>query len=280
MNVPIAAEVVFHIGAFPVTNAYINSTILTLGFVVFALFMKFTMKKIPGKVQNAFEAILEFLLGYFDRVTGNREASKRFLPIVGTFFLFILLSNWMGLLPGTGTIGLWHVEEGTKTLVPFLRSAGSDLNLTLAMALIAVISSHLIGMFTLGFFVHWNKFIQVGSVWNALKTLKPMKILVSLIEFLVGFIELFSEAAKVVSLSLRLFGNIFAGEVLMTVLSSLFAYILPIPFMGMELIVGIVQATVFSMLTLVYLSIMTTKPHGGDADVHEIHEEMPAHAHA
>ena len=280
MNVPIVAETVFHIGSFPVTNAYINSTILTIGFVVFALFMKFTMKKVPGKVQNFFEAVLEFLFSYFDRVTGNREASKRFLPIVGTLFLFILLSNWMGLLPGMGTIGVWHVENGTKTLVPFFRSAGSDLNLTLAMALIAVISSHLIGMFTLGFFVHWNKFIQVGSVWKAIKTFSPMKILVALIEFLVGFIELFSEAAKVVSLSLRLFGNIFAGEVLMTVLSSLFAYILPIPFMGMELIVGIVQATVFSMLTLVYLSIMTTKPHGGDADVHEIHEEMPVHAHA
>lgn len=280
MNVPIVAETVFHIGSFPVTNAYINSTILTIGFVVFALFMKFNIKKVPGKVQNFFEAVLEFLFSYFDRVTGDRDASKRFLPIVGTLFLFILLSNWMGLLPGTGSIGVWQMEEGTKTLVPFLRSAGSDLNLTLAMALIAVISSHLIGMFTLGFFVHWNKFIQVGSVWKALKTLSPIKILVALIEFLVGFIELFSEAAKVVSLSLRLFGNIFAGEVLMTVLSSLFAYILPIPFMGMELIVGIVQATVFSMLTLVYLSIMSTKPHGGDADVHEIHEETPVHAHA
>jgi len=256
--IPVAAEALMHIGPVPITNSYVNSTIMTLTFVVFAFILNKRLSKKPGKLQNAFEAVIEFLFGYFDQVTGSREKSKRFLPIVGTMFLFILCSNWFGLLPGTGSIGIHHGEE----FIPILRSAGSDLNLTLAMALISVIGSHLIGMISLGFFVHWNKFIQLGSLWKAVKTLNPMKILVGVIEFAVGFIELFSEAAKVVSLSLRLFGNVFAGEVLMTVISSLVAYIVPLPFMFLELIVGLIQATVFSMLTLVYLSIMSSKPHG------------------
>lgn len=268
MSVPIAAEAVFSIGNFPVTNSLVNSTILTIGFVLFAAIMRFNIKKIPGKLQNAFESLLEFLFGYFDQVTGSREKSKRFLPIVGTLFLFILLSNWMGLLPGTGTIGVWQSVHGELELVPILRPAASDLNLTLAMALLSIVASHVFGMLTLGFFTHWNKFIQLGTLWNALTSLKPVAILTAAIEFVVGFIELFSEAAKVVSLSLRLFGNIFAGEVLITVLSSLVAYFVPLPFMAMELIVGIVQATVFSMLTLVYLSMMTTAPHGAHEEAH------------
>jgi F-type H+-transporting ATPase subunit a len=279
MNIPIAAEPVFSIGGFVFTNALVNSTILMIAFVVFAGALRASMSVIPGKLQNAFEAALEFLFGYFDQVTGSREKSKRFLPIVGTLFFFILLSNWMGLLPGTGSIGVWQTVEGHRELVPLFRPASSDLNLTLAMALISVLSSHLIGMVSLGFFTHWNKFIQLGTIWKALKTLNPMKILVALIEFLVGFIELFSEAAKVVSLSLRLFGNVFAGEVLMTVISSLVAFFVPLPFMAMEIIVGIVQATVFAMLTLVYLTIMSSPPHGeGEHAEHHDAEHAPAHA--
>ena len=267
--IPVAAEALMHIGPIPITNAYVNSTIMTVAFVVFAFILNRRLNRKPGKLQNAFEAVIEFLFGYFDQVTGSRERSKRFLPIVGTMFLFILCSNWFGLLPGTGSIGINRGGE----FIPILRSAGSDLNLTLAMALISVIGSHLIGMISLGFFVHWNKFIQLGSLWKAVKTLNPMKILVGLIEFAVGFIELFSEAAKVVSLSLRLFGNIFAGEVLMTVISSLVSFVVPLPFMFLELIVGVVQATVFAMLTLVYLTIMTTKPHGEGHEEHATHEK-------
>lgn len=274
MSVPIIAEPVFHVGTFPVTNALVNSTILTVGLVLFAAVLRFNLSKIPGKLQNAFEAFLEFLFGYFDQVTGDREKSKKFLPIVGTLFIFILLSNWMGLIPGTGSIGVWESIHNEIELVPILRPAASDLNLTLALAALSITITHVFGMFTLGFFSHWNKFIQVGTVWKAIKSLKPIDILVSLVEFVVGFIELFSEAAKVVSLSLRLFGNIFAGEVLLTVLSSLVAFVIPLPFMVMELIVGVVQATVFSLLVLVYLTLMTTLPHGShDEKEHEPHTQ-------
>ncbi|MBP9869789.1 F0F1 ATP synthase subunit A [Patescibacteria group bacterium] len=277
MNVPIAAEPIFQLGSFPVTNAYINSTIALVLFVIFAIILRTRIQKIPGKLQNATESLLEFLLGYFDQVTQDREKSKKFLPLCGTLFLFILISNWMGLFPGTGSIGRWIMHEGHLVLAPILRPANSDLNLTLAMAAVSVIFSHLLGMVTLGFFVHWNKFIQIGTVAKALITLNPVKILTALVEFVVGIIELFSEVAKVVSLSLRLFGNIFAGEVLITVISSLFAFALPIPFMALELIVGVVQATVFTLLTLVYLTVATEKPHGDEEHAKEEHAHAPAH---
>jgi F-type H+-transporting ATPase subunit a len=272
---PLAAEPLFHIGSFPVTNAYVNSTITVVLFVLFAFIVNRSIRDVPGRLQSFVETIFETLLGYFDQVTNDRAKSKRFLPFVGTIFLFILISNWMGQLPGTGTIGRWLMHEGHLTLIPILRPATSDLNLTIAIALISVIGSHLLGMFTLGFFTHWNKFIQLGTIWKALKTLNPVKILTAVVEFIVGIIELFSEVAKIVSLSLRLFGNIFAGEVLMTVIAGLFAYAMPLPFMVLELIVGIVQATVFALLTLVYLTVASTAPHG-DEEHAEAHPPQPA----
>lgn len=265
---PLAAEPLFKIGSFPITNSYVNSTLAVLVFVVFAYFLNrgisksHPAKKAPRGIVNFFESVLEFVLGYVDGVTKDRKKSLKFLPIVGTVFFFILFSNWIGLLPGTGSIGVYHGQE----FIPILRPANTDLNLTLGMAVFAVIASHIIGIMTIGFFKYANKFIKLGDIWHAVKSGKPMNILVAVIEFFVGLIEVFSEVAKMVSLSLRLFGNIFAGEVLLTVLASLIAgygaFLIPLPFMLLELIVGIVQATVFSMLTLVYLVIATTEIHG------------------
>ena len=199
---------------------------------------------------------------------------KAFLPFVGTLFLFILLSNWMGLLPGTGSIGVWLLHEGRPELIPVLRPAMSDLNMTVAIAVLSVIVSHLVGVFSIGFFVHVNKFVQLGTLWKAVRSLSPVNILTAIVEFIVGLIEIFSEIAKVVSLSLRLFGNIFAGEVLITVISGLVSFVVPLPFMALELIVGVVQATVFSLLALVYMSVASSQPHGSDeehghADAHQ-----------
>jgi F-type H+-transporting ATPase subunit a len=144
------------------------------------------------------------------------------------------------------------------------------------MALVSVVTSHILGITALGFFTHANRYIQLGSLWKAAKTLSVMTIFTALIEFVVGLLEIISEIAKILSLSLRLFGNIFAGEVLITVISSLIAFIVPLPFMGLELFVGIVQAAVFSMLTLVYLSTQTTSPHGEEEELHEL--EAAPHA--
>jgi F-type H+-transporting ATPase subunit a len=163
----------------------------------------------------------------------------------------------MGLIPGTGSIGRFEIIHGERELVPFFRPANSDLNMTLAMAVFAVIASHILGIFTIGFFKYANKFIKLGDLWRSLRK-GGIGIMVAGIEFAVGFIEIFSEIAKMVSLSLRLFGNIFAGEVLLTVLAGLVAFVVPLPFMFLELLVGLIQAVVFSMLTLVYLTVATT----------------------
>ncbi len=268
---PLVAEPIFNIGAFPVTNAYINSCIAVVFFIIIGLLLRNRTAMIPRGLQNFAEAALEFVLGYVDGVTHDRKLSMKFLPIVGGLFFFILFSNWIGLLPGTGSIGRWLFHEGHLTLVPIFRPANTDLNMTLAMSTFAVISSHILGVAAIGFFRYANKFIKVGDLIHGFRK-GGANIMVGFIEFGVGFIEIFSEVAKMISLSLRLFGNVFAGEVLLTVLASLVAYFVPLPFMLLEILVGLVQATVFAMLTLVYLTMATTPIHGHA-------EEHPKTAH-
>ncbi|OIO19571.1 MAG: ATP synthase F0 subunit A [Candidatus Magasanikbacteria bacterium CG_4_10_14_0_8_um_filter_32_14] len=249
----LAPETIFHIGNLAVTNTVINVWIAIIIFLILGISIKRSVKLKPGKLQNACEFFLELILGYFDQVTGDHKKTIRFLPIVGAIFFFILLSNWLGLLPGTGSI---HIGENM-----LLRPANTDLNLTLVMALISVIGSHLYAFATIGIFTHLGKFVQIKNVFKSFKK-GPMAVLTAIIEFGVGLLEIISEIAKVISLSLRLFGNIFAGEVLISVISALVVAIVPAPFMLLELLVGVIQAAVFSMLTLVYLTVATSVPHG------------------
>lgn len=276
---PIAAEPIFYISNFAVTNTFINSTLTMLGFVIFAFLINSAVKKYktkaPKGLLNFFETVLETLFGYFDTVTGDRKKTIRFLPLVGSLFLFILISNWIGLLPGIGSIGRYLMHEGHVQLVPMFRPANTDLNLTLAMAVIVVITSHVLGIVMIGLFKYANKFIKLGDLWHALKSFKPMDILVALIEFGVGILEMISEVAKLLSLSLRLFGNIFAGEVLLTVLAGILPAFLPLPFMALEIIVGVVQATVFAMLSLVYLTVATTEVQSQHSEHSEDLEPTP-----
>lgn len=249
----LAPETLFHIGSLPVTNTMINVWLAMAIFLVIGILTKKQLSFRPGKFQNFFEYILEMLMGYFDQVTGDRKKTLRFMPVVGSIFFFILLSNWLGLLPGTGSITFRHEM--------LLRPANTDLNLTIAMALVAVISSHLFGIFSVGLFTHLNKFIQLGTFFKSFKK-GPVGVFTAVIELGVGLIEIVSEMAKVLSLSLRLFGNIFAGEVLISVISGLISALIPAPFMLLELLVGLIQASVFTMLTLVYLTVLSTAPHG------------------
>ncbi len=276
MSVPVAAEQLTKIGELPITNALFTTWIVVALFVVLAWLLSRDRREVPRGIQNFFEALIEFALGFMDQVTHDRARSRKFLPIVGTLFPLILVANWMGLLPGVGSIGMWGLVHGKKELIPLIRPAMSDLNMTLALGVSSVVISHIFGIMTLGVLKHWGKFIQIEGIGRALFTIikKPsgaaiMGLFTAAIELGVGFIELISEAAKMVSLSLRLFGNIFAGEVLLHVLSSLVAWLMPTPFMFMELIVGTVQALVFSMLTLVYLTLATESPHGTE-EKHEV----------
>lgn len=251
----LAPEPIAHIGSITITNTMVNAWLAILILLVIGIVIRSTAKLRPGKLQNTFEYFLEILLGYFDQVTGSREKTRRFLPLVGSVFFFILLSNWLGLLPGTGSIFVGHA--------PLLRPANTDLNLTVAMAVTAVLASHLFGLFAVGVFTHINKFIQIGSIVKSIKK-GPIAIFTALIEAVVGLIEIVGELAKVLSLSLRLFGNIFAGEVLISVISALVGLLVPAPFMMLELLVGLIQAAVFTMLTLVYMTVLSTAGHGDE----------------
>ncbi|KKQ28085.1 MAG: ATP synthase subunit a [Candidatus Magasanikbacteria bacterium GW2011_GWC2_37_14] len=251
----LAPDVLFQIGNFNITNTMINVWLAMLIFLVLGILIKRKVSLRPGKLQNICEFFLESVLSYFDQVTGDRKKTIRFLPVVGSIFFFILLSNWLGLLPGTGSITWGH-----KML---LRPANTDLNLTVAMALVSVIASHVYAFIALGVFTHLGKFIQIKNLFKSIKK-GPIAIFTAIIEFAVGLIEIISELAKVLSLSLRLFGNIFAGEVLISVISALIAALVPTPFMLLELLVGLIQAAVFAMLTIVYLTVATSAPHGAE----------------
>lgn len=283
MAISIAAEPIAQIGSLPITNSMINAWIAVAIFVVIGLYFRKVFKATgtPTNFQSAIEAMIEFILSYMDQVTNDREKSKKFLPLVGSLFLFILVANWMGIFPGVGSIGIWQEHHGETLLVPIFRPANGDLNMTAAMALLSVITSHVVGIVAVGFFAHWNRFIAFGTVVKGFRK-GGINIMVGLVEAVVGVIEFIGEIAKVVSLSLRLFGNIFAGEVLITVMYSLVGYLVPIPFMGLELIVGVIQAMVFALLTLVYLTILSEAPHG-DADdhghEHELGEDTEGHLH-
>jgi F-type H+-transporting ATPase subunit a len=251
------AEPIFHIGSFTITNSLLMSWTTVFVLVVFFVAIGTRIKKVPGKLQNIFEILLDEALKLADSITGSRKKSERLMPIVLSLFLFILVNNWLGLLPGVGTVGFIEGEAGHQVFVPLLRGATADLNTTLAISLFAVILSHILGVISLGVWHHFNKFVNVNTLAQIPKKImkEPIVLVLNPIKAFVGIVELIGEFAKVASLSFRLFGNIFAGEVLLASMMALFAYFLPLPFMFLEVIVGIVQAMVFSILTLAFMSM-------------------------
>jgi F-type H+-transporting ATPase subunit a len=264
--VPLAAEPIAHLGAFPITNAMVNAWIVTVFFVLVAAIASRRTGLVPKGIHNAIEGIIDVMSSEIEKIAGSRVLARKFFPLIATIFFVVLANNWLGLVPGTGTIGIYGIMHGEVELIPLLRPAGSDLNFTLAVAVIAVVFSHFAGVRAVGVLEYFSKFVNLKGIWKSLKH-GPMAIVTAVIEFGVGLIEIIGEFAKTLSLSLRLFGNVFAGEILMTVMLGLVSYVVPIPFIFLEILVGAVQATVFAMLTLVYLVIATT-PHGGHEEHH------------
>jgi F-type H+-transporting ATPase subunit a len=253
------AEPIAEIGKFTITNSLITSWATVIILVALFILIGKRIKKVPRGLQNIFEFLLESALNLGDSVTGERKKTEKFLPIALALFLFVLINNWLGLLPGIGTIGFVESGHGESVFVPFFRGGTADLNTTLAIALISVVLSHIMGVMAVGAWKHLNKFINLEVFLEIPKKIKkdPAVILVNPIRAFVGVVEVIGEAAKVASLSFRLFGNIFAGEVLLASMMALFAFILPLPFIFLEIIVGIIQALIFSMLTLVFMTIAT-----------------------
>jgi F-type H+-transporting ATPase subunit a len=239
MNISIASEPIFFIGSFGVTNTLITAWLAILVIIVLASIFSKGIKKVPGRFQALGEIVLEGFMDFMETFAGSRAKVRQFLPLVGTIFVFVLAANWIGTLPGVETIGFHSEHEGHEVFIPLFRTVNSDLNMTLALALIVVIGTHIVGLKTIGKH-HVGKFI-----------VNPFK---NPIGFFVGGLELIGEVSRVVSLTFRLFGNIFAGSVLMMIISFLAPYIVPIPFLGLEIFVGFIQALVFSVLAMMFMS--------------------------
>ena|SRR3989339_94610 len=260
-EIVLGAEPIGHIGAMPITNSLLNTWIVVAILIILGITIRAKVRLIPRGLQNLFEIIIEGGVKLCDSVTNDRKKSMKVFPVVFTFFIFILLNNWLGLLPGIGSIGFLEGSNGHEVFVPYFRGGTADMNTTLALSLISVIGANLFGIFSVGLFRHANKFVNVKALAHIPTHIRkdPSVIIINPIKFFVGVIEIIGEVAKVASLSFRLFGNVFAGEVLLSSIAVIFAFGLPIPFMFLELIVGVIQALIFAMLSLVYFSIAMTK---------------------
>lgn len=217
----------------PITNTLLVSWIAMGILILAAIMVRISLRTIPNGLQNVFELIIDFGHSLVSDLAGEKK-SKVIFPFFMTFFLFIITANWLGLLPGFGTI--------TYKEHPLLRSINSDLNMTLALALISAIATHIFAVKYLGIKNYLLKWVALNPIF-----------------LFVGILEIISEFTKIVSLSFRLFGNIFAGEVVLTTISGIFAFVLPLPFYFLEIIVGFVQAAVFAMLTLVFMVLLSEK---------------------
>ena len=273
-----APEVFFHIGRFPITNTIIN-TILVDGFLLLLAFL--TTRKAalyPGRFMIAMEYVVGGLYG-FAKTIAEKKADRLF-PYFMTFFLFILVTNWSGLIPGINTFGIIEHTHGKVEVIPLVRAATSDLNTTLALAIVSLVATHLLSLAYLGPTEYISRFLPfvpfIKSVLRGKFKLKldksgPINMVMSLFNpwvlVFVGALELISEFVKAISLSFRLFGNVFAGEVVLETVSGIFAFIFPLPFYLLEVVVGIVQALVFSMLTLAFMIILTTPHHEESKEV-------------
>jgi F-type H+-transporting ATPase subunit a len=242
MHISIAAETLFHIGPLPVTNSLLVTWITILIFLAIGILVRLKVKIVPTGLQNVMELVLEFFYKTVTDVFESEDKARKYFPLVMTLFLFVLCINWLGLLPGFGSIGFHRLEQGKEAFIPLLRGASADLNTTLALALISVFMIQVFSIQSLG----WR-----GFIGRFIKLKNP-------IMFFVGILELIAELAKIISFSFRLFGNIFAGEVLLIVMFSLTYGIAVQPFLFLEIFVGLIQALIFSMLTLFFIKIAVT----------------------
>ena len=253
----IYAEPVFHVGDFQITNSLLNSWLAVLVIIVFCLALRLKLKQVPGKIQHIFEILLESALSLCDQVTNDRKITLKIFPLVTSLFIFILVNNWLGLLPIVGSIGFFANEAGHSVFIPIFRAGTADINTTLALSIAVVIGSNIFGIIAIGAWKTFNKYVNIKALGEVVTKFRKDKnvIIVAPITFFVGILEMIGEMAKVASLSFRLFGNVFAGEVLLASMGAIFLYILPTPFLFLEVFIGLIQALIFSLLATVYFTI-------------------------
>lgn len=295
-HIQLPAEKVFTLSGFPITNTIIAAWLSIIVLLVVSYLGTRRMELVPRGMQNFVEVVAEMLLGLVENVAGKHHG-RRFFPVVSTIFLFIVVSNWMGLLPGYGTIGIVepsehgnvfntvhiggleiallmpgegsekegpHEAKGIEgILMPFLRSANTDINTPLALALMSAIFVEYWGISTLGFLSYVSKFINLRQLLRG-------KLFIGFVDLYVGILELVSEFIRIVSFTFRLFGNILAGEILLVVMVFLVPWVAVLPFYGLELFVGLIQAFIFAMLTLVFAT-MAVAGHGSEGHAESGH---------
>ena len=274
--ISIPPEVLFNIGPIPVTNTLLGTWISSIALLVFFFIGTRRREMIPSGMQNAVEWLIEYLLNLTEGVSGKVKARK-FFPLVATFFIFILFCNLLDVLPGVETFGwiskaaiqakhlgspasIFLFGDYSNILVPWVRAGTSDLNLTLAMALVSVIVTQVFGFITLGAKEHLSKYFNFKALFTH-GFQGP-------IEFFVGIIEVITELSRILSFSFRLFGNIFAGSAVLAVFAFIAPFFANIIFIPLELFIAFVQALIFALLTLVFLEIGTTS-HEHEAETEE-----------
>jgi F-type H+-transporting ATPase subunit a len=282
--VELRPETLFMVGPLPITNTLLTSW-LTMGvLVVVALLLRRKLVDAPEahSFQNVVETALEALRGFMQNF--SHEKTDTFFPVVCTFFLFILTSNWLGLLPGVGSIGYWHLEQGQMTFVPFLRGPTTDLNTTIALAVCAVASSQIYGIHFLGLgrflgrYVPTHRFVTFFRALASQERADVGLLLGGVLDLFIGVLEIFEELTKILSFSFRLFGNIFGGEVLLAVMAFLVPYLASVPFLGLELFGGFIQAVIFAALSTAFLARATTSHDLSHPDSAEAPLDEPASA--
>lgn len=293
----IQPETIFYIGGFPVSNTLLCTWISILILVVFFLFATRKSALIPSRFQSAVEITVEYLRSLVESVSG-KEKGRKFFPLVASLFLFIVVSNMLDVFPGVDTVGAidgasvqsLHLTAAqcspvlgflpscqpvagfllfgnlSNQIIPWVRPATTDLNLTLSMALISVVTCQVFGFATLGPKEHLMKYINL----RALRQLN----FGGFVSFFVGILEIVSELSRLISFSFRLFGNIFAGSAVLAVFAFILPFVSDIIFIPLEMFVAVVQALVFALLTLVFLQIATTSEHGEADTEHDARKEF------
>ncbi|MGI8829907.1 MAG: F0F1 ATP synthase subunit A [Candidatus Limnocylindria bacterium] len=253
IHVAIKAEALFQLGPIVVTNSMVGTLIATVLLGSLAWWASRNHAVVPGRLQSILEFPVDFLAGIVRAQHATRW--RAILPPVLTIFLLVLVANYVGLLPGVGTIGVnWTDAEGHTAVHPIIRPASADLNFTLALALVAFV-----------LFVGWG--IRANGFRGYLK--ETFIANPPYMTPLMTPIHIVSELSRIISLSMRLFGNVFAGEILLAVMLALTFAIIPVAFLGLEMIFGAVQALVFALLTLTYITLAAAGHGGGHDEAHD-----------
>ena len=244
IHVSIEAEPLFHVGPFEFTNSMVGALLASLVLLAAAWYFTRRAATVPGRMQSLIELPIEWMTSI---VATSSTRWRGYVALILGFFLMILIANWIGLLPGVGTIGLLHEDHGEMVLVPLIRPASADLNFTLGLAIVAFVV-----------FVWWG--LRVNGPGGYLKELVGEPHYMAPLMFP---IHLISELSRLISLSMRLFGNVFAGEVLLATMLALTFVFVPTIFLGLEAVFGFVQALVFSLLAMTYITLAIAEHHAG-----------------